>query len=173
MGYEEVWKILESMVIELRRKSVTIPREVMTNLHSAKTMIQILKADPTCTETMSKIEMYLENVESSLAFIAQKELGLEHVEQWMRRLEKAREKTPFEMEPKSTVSRFVPGLPRNQHWIRVKPSEDAPREVIEKLAEQTGLSSKMQENGYLLVYGDKKLIKMFVKKMTEKFRRVK
>lgn len=167
MGYEEVWKVLADLVTELRRRDEAIPPEIMEDLRSAKTMIQILKADPARTETLTRIETYLEKVESRLFHIAQEKIGPEHAEQWMQKLAKARRKIHEEV---TLPPRFVPGLPRDKHWVRIHVSEDTPREDIEKLAEERGLSYRMQENGYLLVYGDEKGIKSFIKKMAEKFR---
>lgn len=167
MGYEEVWKVLADLVTELRRRNEAIPPEIMEDLRSAKTLIQILKADPARTENLSRIETYLENVESYLVFLAQDKLGPEYVEQWMQKLAKARRKVHEEVTP---PPRLVPGLPRDKHWVRIQVSEDTPKEDVERLAEERGLSYRMQENGYLLVYGDKKEIKFFVKKMAEKFR---
>jgi len=167
MGYEEVWKVLADLLTELRSKDEAIPPEIMEDLRSAKTMMQILKAGPTRTENLSRIEMYLENVESYLVFLAQDKLGPEYVEQWMQKLAKARRGVSEEIR---VPPRFVPGLPRDKHWVRIQVSEDTPREDIERLAEERGLSYRMQENGYLLVYGDKEGIKSFVKKMAEKFR---
>jgi len=167
MGYEEVWKVLADLVTELRRRNHVIPPEVMEDLRCAKTMIQILKADPARTETLTRIETYLEKVESRLFHIAQEKIGPDHAEQWMQKLAKARRKIHEEVTP---PTRFVPGLPRNKSWVRIQVSEDTPKEDIKKLAEERGLSYRMQENGYLLVYGDEKGIKSFVKKMAEKFR---
>ncbi len=49
-------------------------------------------------------------------------------------------------------------------------SEDTPQKDIELLAEENGLSFKMQDDGYILVYGKNANIKSFVKRMAEKFR---
>ena len=47
MSYEENWKVLADLLTELRKKGEKIPTHIMNDLRSAKTMIQILKADPT------------------------------------------------------------------------------------------------------------------------------
>ena len=90
MGYLSVWKVLEEMIIEFRKKHITIPEEVMDNLKSARTMIKILKADPCRGETMQKIEEYLGNVESYLISEGQKKFGQEYVEKWLKKLESER-----------------------------------------------------------------------------------
>ena len=168
MSYEENWKVLADLLTELRKKGEKIPTDVMNDLRSAKTMIQILKADPTHIENIPRIETYLRNVESYAILMAQEKLGTGFVEQWLRKLEKAR-KTKIE-EKEEVTPRFVPGLPRDKNWVRIQISKDAPREDVESLVKENKLSCKMQKNGYMIVYGNGESIKSFVKKMAEKFR---
>lgn len=169
MDYDEVWKVLADFLTELQESGGTIPTEIMEDLRSAKTMIQILKADPKRTENLARIEAYLENVESHLVFAAQDKLGQKYVEKWMRKIVEAREKVIEEEEMKAP-SRFVPGLPKGKHWVRIQISKDTPRKEIERLARETGLSRRMQQNGYVLVYGEDEKVRLFVKKMAEKLR---
>ncbi|MFQ6068578.1 MAG: DUF2096 family protein [Candidatus Bathyarchaeia archaeon] len=168
MGYERWWKTLENLIAEFRKKQVTIPTEVMNYLRSAKTMINVYNADPSLSESIPTIENYLVNVESSLITIAKEKLGQEFMEHWIKKLEKARK----EKEPKqeTTTSRFISGLPKGKHWVRVLPSDNVLKENVENLASETGLSYKMQKDGYMLVYGSKEKVKDFVKKMAEKCR---
>jgi len=168
MGHEEVWNVLENLITELRNKGQLIPANVMNDLHSAKTMIQVFKADTTHVENIPRIETYLESVEAQLISMAQEKVGSKFVAKWMEKLDEARRKVS---EEKEEGARFVPGLPRDKHWVRVQISEDTPRKEIEKLAEENNLSHKMQKDGYMLVYGDDENIKAFVKKMAAKFHR--
>jgi len=167
MGYSEAWKVLADLVVEFRKRGETIPANVMTDLRSAKTMIQVFKADPTHVENIPQIEAYLESVESYLFLAAEEKYGARFVEEWMEKLSQARRKVE---ETRETVSKFVPGLPRGKHWVRVQISKDTPQKEIERLAKEKNLSCKMQKNGYMLVYGNIKSIKSFVKTVAEKFR---
>ena len=168
MGYKENWKVLADLLTELRKKGERIPSHVMNDVRSAKTMIQILKADPTHVENVPRIETYLRNVESYVISKAQEKMGIEFAEKWLRKLENAR-KMEIEEEEETTL-KFVSGLPRNQNWVRVQISKDTSRKEMERLAEENRLSYKMQKNGYMLVYGNGKSIKSFVKKTAEKLR---
>jgi len=167
MNYEEVWNVLEDLITELRKKGQLIPANVMNDLHSAKTLIQVFKTDTTHIENIPRIEIYLENVEAQLISIGQEKVGSEFVAKWMEKLEEARRKVT---EEKEESTRFVPGLPRDKHWVRVQISEDTPRKEIEKLAKENDLSHKIQKDGYMLVYGSDENVKAFVKKMAAKFR---
>ncbi len=169
MGYEKWWRTLENLIAEFRKKQIAIPEEVMSSLRSAKTMINVYNADPSRVETIPTIESYLLNVESGLINMAKEEVGEDFMEDWIRKVEEARK----EEEPKAEAAtrRFIPGLPKGQHWIRVLPSDDVLKENVEELAGKLGLSCKLQKDGYLLVYGDREKVKDFVKEMAEKTRR--
>jgi len=165
MGYLDVWKVLEVMITDLRKRGLIVPVEVMSNLKSAKTMIKILKADPTRGETSQKIEEYLASVESYLVTEGQK-FGTEYVDEWLKRLDEASRKT---LEEEEEETRFISGLPREHKWIRVKPSAELPLEKLKLLAGKSKLSYRTQNDGYLLVYGEDERVKEFVKKMATKY----
>jgi len=163
MGYLAVWKVLEEMVIEFRKKGLPVPAAVMNDLKSARTMIKIINIDASRGETAQKAEEYLGNVESYLVTEAQKEFAPECIDAWLRRLEEASCEI---CEEKGEESRFISGLPRDQKWIRVEPLASLPLEKLEQLAEESNLSCSVQQDGRLLVYGKAEDIKGFVKKMT-------
>jgi hypothetical protein len=128
-------------------------------------MIQVVKADPTKIENVSRIDEYLRSVESYAIFTIEKH-GKEVAEEWLKKL-----KAPKPVKLKGeTVSRFIPGVPRDQSWVRIQISDDTPAEDVKKIVKENKLSHRMLENGYILVYGNKENIKSFVKMMTDQFR---
>jgi hypothetical protein len=163
LGYLAVWKVLEEMIIDLRKQGVQVPSKIIEDLRFLKTLINILKADPTRLETGGKIEEYINNIEGYLIAEGQK-FGEDYIESWLKRLEEASRTMPEEEE-----SRFIPGLPREQKWIRVKPSEDIPSELLRNLAGELNLSCEMQSNGFLLIYGEDEKLRSFVKKVATKY----
>jgi hypothetical protein len=167
MNYEEKWKVLADLLTELQKRGEKIPADVINDLRSAKTMIQVLKADPTHTENRSRIDTYLRNVESYAIFTTEKH-GTEIVEEWLKKLEEP--KIVKNKEKRKESSRFIPRAPRDKNWVRIQISEDIPREDVKKLVEKSGLSYKTQKNGYMLVYGDGENIKSLVKRLTEQLR---
>lgn len=167
MSYEEKWKILADFLIELQERGKETPAEIMDDLRSTKTIIQVLKADPTHRECISRIEAYLRNVES-YAICAAEKLGTETAEEWLKKLE-----DPIRVkkkEKREASSRFIPGVPRDKNWVRIQISEDTPIEAVKKLVQKSKLSHKMQENRYIIVYGNRDNIKSFVKSMAKHFR---
>ena len=166
MSYEEKWKILAELLIELQKNGEKIPIDVMNDLRSAKTIIQVLKADPTHIETHSRIDEYMRSVESYGIFAVEKQ-GTENVEEWLIKLKNP--KKPENNKKPETTPRFIPGVPRDMKWLRVQTSENTPPEDVKKLVKESKLLYKIQKKGHILVYGNEKNIKSFVKKMTEQF----
>jgi len=166
MGYSAAWKVLEEMITDFRKKGITIPAEIISNLRHAKTLINVLRADPTRLDTNQKVKQHLLSIESYLVSEGQKKFGKGYAENWLKRLNEAGSKV-VEEEEKET--RFISGVPREQKWIRVKPSADLPIEGIKALADELCLSFNLENDGCLLVYGEDRNIKDFVKKMTAKY----
>jgi hypothetical protein len=165
MGYLAAWTVLEEMITEFRKRGIVVPAEIMNDLRSAKTLINILKADPTRVDTSQKVDEYLLNVESYLISEGQKTFGTKYIEEWLKQLDEASKKMPEEQKEKI---KFVPSLPREHKWIRIKPSAEFPAEKLKTLAEESHLSYNVQNDGCLLVYGEDSHIKEFIKKMATK-----
>ena len=163
MSHTATWKVLEDLMIELRKKGVTIPPEVLTDLKSAKLMIKISEQEGSRGEASQKVEEYLGTVESYLITEAQKVLSPEIIDRWLVRLEEANAETCEEQAEENT---FITGVPRDQKWVRVEPVGNLPTERIQQFAKESNLSVNPQKDGRLVVYGQPECIKEFLKKMT-------
>jgi len=163
MNYEMLWKLMADLLIELQRCGETVPKNVIGDLRSAKTMIEILKMNRDRSENMLRAEEYLSNVESYIISTAKKKLGAKYAEKWMKRLNEARlSEETWETGPPVT---FIPGLPRDKFWVRIQASRDAPLEKIKRISKERGLEYKIQENGYILIYGEEDEVKDLVKRI--------
>jgi hypothetical protein len=171
MGHNKVWRMLDSLIAEFRKRGKTVPPNIIEDLRSARTMMQVLKADPKRAENIPTIETYLDNVESYLIFEAHQKFGAQFAEEWMQKLHDARKTNDAEDEPLESSSKFVPGVPRDQKWIRVQVSEETPENTVKKMAAECGLSTRIQPDGYVLVFGDDSRIKLFIQKTSEKLQR--
>jgi len=161
-------RILEEIIIEVRKKGVEIPANIMSDLKSARTLMKIEKADPRGRgETEPKIDEYLGSVEAYVVSEASKLLPAEKVEKWLTALDLASCETCVTVE-EAKDERFVPGVPRDQKWVRVEPIASLPSEKIEQLVGETHLSFRKEKDGHLIVYGDGTDIKLFIKKMSQK-----
>jgi hypothetical protein len=166
MGYSEAWKILEEMVADFRKKGKVVPPQVMDDLKSARTMIRILKADASCSEATQKIEEYLGSVESYLVSEGEKGFGVTYANEWLKRVHDASRKVGME---EKDETRFVPSLPREQQWIRVKPSTELAIDRLKALATDSSVSYRVQDDGSILIFGKKEHILDFVKKTAAKY----
>ena len=166
MRYEKKWKILADLLIELQKSGIKISTDVIKDLRSAKSLIQILKADKIDTESISKIDKYLKNVEAYVIYNAEKS-GREYVEDW---LEKLNEQKKEEIKEKKPKYRFVSGIPKNKKWILIETSEMSSPNVVKKIAKKCNLSYKIHKDGEIIIYGNEKEIKSFVQMITKRFR---
>jgi hypothetical protein len=171
MSYDVRSKIFEVIIIELRKKGVTIPENVLGDLKSARVLMKVMGASQNdLGETAPKIEEYLGTVEAYLITEAQKHFASEKVDEWLRLLDQTMTDqcgcTQCEVDKPENDLRFITGVPRDQKWIRVEPLPSLPLKKLEELATQTNLGFREEKNGQLIVYGQPEDIKAFVKKMT-------
>ncbi len=163
MSHTATWKILEDLMLELRKKGAAVPPNVINDLRSAKLMIKISEVEGSRGEASRMVEEYLGNVDSFLVTEAQKVLSPEAVDQWIRRLEEANSEI---FEEKIEENKFITGVPRDQKWVRVEPAGNLQTERIQQFAKESSLSVNPQKDGRLVVYGQPDCIKEFLKKMT-------
>ncbi len=168
MNYEHLWRVLEDLFVELTNKGVTVPEELLNDLKSAKTLITIYNAEPTALEAATQIEMYLDNVESNLLYLAESNLGKEYANNLLTKINEARQKGLEEKVP--VPSKFVPGVQKSEHWIRIDISDLISGKELDSLLKRLNLSSKPQEDGYLLIHGKEENVKAFVKEISEKIK---
>ncbi|MGD8565452.1 MAG: DUF2096 family protein [Candidatus Bathyarchaeota archaeon] len=168
MGYLEVWKVLEDIIVDFRKKEITIPKNIMADLRHVKTLINVLQADPDCLDTRKKVEDRLHEVESYLVSEAQIKFGSKYVEALLVKLDIAIKKTGDKDEQET---RFVSGLPRKHRWIRVRISAELPIKHLKSIIENLGLSYRETDGESLLVYGADQQIKELITKMKEDYKK--
>lgn len=163
VNYEALWKIMSNLLVKLRGAGEEVPAQIIKDLRSAKVMIQILKVDPDNPQHQVKIQNLLQNVEAYLIDAARRRLGDEGMYVWLRRLEEAREHIE---ESTSPSSRFVPGAPRDKHWIRIRASNNLSVSKIKKLVMAEGLSYMIKDQ-CVLVYGGEEKVKGLIKRLAD------
>ena len=164
MGHTATWKVLEDLMIELRTNGVTVSPEVLSDLKSAKFMIKLSEQEGNWGDASQKVEEYLGSVESYLITEAQKSLNPEIIDHWLVRLEEANAETCEEQVDEENL--FITGVPRDQKWVRVEPNGNLTSERIKHIAKESNLSTIVQKDGRLVVFGQSECIKEFLKKMT-------
>ena len=168
-----MWKVLEEIVIELRKKGVKIPSNVMNDLKSAKILIKVQEASESDQgETAPKIEQYLGSIEAYLVTEAQNRFPSARIDTWLKQIEKVSCGTCQTCILKSKIAekaetRFITGVPRDQEWVRVKPLSNLPGEKLKQLAQKANLSFREEQDGHLIFHGNGENIKKFVKMTTK------
>ncbi len=157
------WKLLEYMVLELKKAGIIVPPTVIEDLRASKSMIKLACTEGSPGDAIQKAEEYHANVEAYLVNEAQKAFGSDPVDKWLNRLEEASAEV---CEESGFEANFVTGVPRHEKWVRIEPIDDLPAERISQLAAEEKLEIKPQKNGKLLVHGPLENIKDFIKKMT-------
>jgi len=162
VNYEAMWKVLAELITELRKAGEALPPSIMNDLRSAKTTIQILRVDKDNPDHVSRIEEFLGNVELYVMHVAQKKFGTEAADGWLRRLGQARAENHKKVREET---KFIPGIPRDTHWIRIKTTNDMPLDRIVGAVEEEGLGYRTPGDGFVIVYGEKRKVQNLVKKI--------
>lgn len=158
-----VWKVLEEILIELRKKSVEIPKIIINDLKTAKVLLEIKDLNSNQKEDTITIERYLDNIEIFAFNEIQNKFDSKFVEEWLKRLGEARSKE-FHLEKEN---KFISGIPRNKRWIRVKPIPELSKDRIKEIAAEENLIIGSHKDGKFTIYGKDEDIKKYVKKITE------
>jgi hypothetical protein len=160
------WKLLEDMMLELKKSGTAIPDKVIEDLRSAKSMIK-LGCMPGSGDAIQKAEELMGNVEAFVVTEGQQVFGEEKVDGWLRSLEEATvEVCETTVKSAAAKDKFVIGVPRDQKWVRIEPMGDITTEKVKQIAEGQNLQVKKQPDGKLVVYGQPENLKAFLKKMT-------
>jgi len=162
-NYEAVWRVLADLMTELRKAGEVVPANVIKDLRSAKTTIEILKVDRENPDHLSRIEGFQASVGSFIMCTAEKRFGPQTVNNWMYRLERARTELG---EDTQTERIFFSRVPRDKHWVRIKSTHEISLKRIRSVAEEEGLEHETHKDGYVIVFGDKSRIQNFIKRMT-------
>jgi hypothetical protein len=158
---------LADLVAELRKSGESVPSDVIRDLRSAKTMIEILRMDQSRSQNLLRIEEYLSNVESYLVPVAKRKFGERYADEWVEKVVEAqRSVRACEKKP---PARLPVGIPRDKRWVRIMPSVEIPIEKIKQLSEEIGLKHMAQKDGYVLVYGEESKVRIFVNETAKLF----
>ena len=159
------WKVLEDMLIDLKKKGVIIPENILADLRYAKSMIKLHCTQALGTgDVLQKAEELTANVEAYLVTEGQKIFGSEKVNQWLRTLEEANAEA---CEEPGSENKFITGVPRDQKWVRVEAVKNLSAKRIEEIARKLDLEIKLQKDEKMIVFGQQEKIKEFIKKMTQ------
>jgi hypothetical protein len=168
MSHAAKSRILEDIIIEIRNTGREIPPNVLSDLKSARTLMKIQGADSKGVgETEPKIDQYLSKAEAYLITEAEKSVAFEKVQKWLTELDLAGCEACVTVVKAKEEMRMIPGVPRDQKWIRVEPIETLPIEKLEQLASEAKLGFRRDKDGRLIVFGSDEAVKGFIKMISK------
>jgi len=164
---EQLWAAIMKMVTEMKKAGVKVD---LAKLKTSKMMISHCRTDqhPPVDELNNAIKI-LTDVQIEL-FIAAEPLGEDFVLLWEDAFKKViggESRYEFNI----SNSRFVPGLPRDMNWVRINISGIVDADEMKKLVKSCGAVMENQEDGYVLVTGEKDSIKKVLELVSEIFKR--
>jgi len=162
-------KVLDELMLELLGKGVAIPAHVTESLKTGRSYSGILRKKPDDGDIIVKTGGALENAEMNLLSLAESAEGREYSEYWQRRVIAAYQE---EITDTSVAApRFVPGLPKGDHKIRMEASYLEEIGYDKQGLESHSLTSVTQEDGYLLIHGKKTDVTAFLEEIRKLVRK--
>jgi len=160
-------RILDELMMKLIETGADIPLHVTDDLKSGRSLASISARQPDDDGISAKTLPLLENAEMNLLALADIHLGREAAEKWQRRINTAyhEQQPPVIVSP---VSRMASGIPRGDHWIRVKADYLDTVDGAKELLEGYAVTVITQEDGYMLIHGRKEDVSAFLSEIRER-----
>jgi hypothetical protein len=165
-NYYGVWKVLETLLGDLKEKGVEPPEDFLSKLKAVHGIINIFMQDTTYDESQIKLEEDLNEIEGQLIYLAEREVSNDYADAWIAKIKTARDSEPEVPHAKP----FSVGVPRADYWLRLTVGDIIDKDDLQKMATEQGLSVKEEDPETVIVHGDEAKVKALVKEMTAKQR---
>jgi hypothetical protein len=148
-------------MLDLMEKGVSIPPHLIEDLKSGRTLIGVHNAGPQEPDA-SEPTPFLQMVEANLMSLAETELGMCYADVWQVKISETYTEEGTKTPP---PAKFVSGIPKGEHWVRIDLSQLSAEGEAKELLSRLNLSSRQEEDGYLLIHGSKEDISVFLKEL--------
>lgn len=166
MNYSAGATILDELMIELKLKGADIPTHVVSDLKTGRSFAGIAMRQQGEIETEAKAMATLQNVEMNLLSLAEILVDIEYAEGWQKKINDAYASEQV-ASTSSSSSSYIVGIPKGVYWIRIDEDYLSDVDNLLELFEEYDLSSKSQDDGFMLVYGKKENVTLFLAKVRE------
>ena len=172
LNYSAAVRVYDELLLDLIRKGVSIPAAAVEDLKAGRSLISIAGRQPAGANADAeadievKIASVLQNVETALLSLAEICMDAGYAEAWQQRFLAGIREEPADARPASAAT-FVAGVPKGEHWARIKADELAGITVLDALLKEHMLSSAVQDGGWLLVHGRKADVVAFLKTLKQ------
>ena len=167
-NYLATAKVLDNMILDLKSRQIDVPASVVDSLKIARSLASIILVSPDDTETMIKAQATLESVGMNLLSIAEAKVNREYADAWQTKIDEA---DTVISDPPVKKTTFVSGVPKGERWIRFETKDLAELSDAEQLLTKNGLKTKINEDGFTLIYGRNEDIKAFMNEVREEYHR--
>ncbi|MCL1802993.1 MAG: DUF2096 domain-containing protein [Eubacteriaceae bacterium] len=171
-NYINAARTMEDMMLELMEQGFAVPEHVLEDLKTGRTLARIAQRLPEEDEddagTIQRALFALQNVEMNLLSLAEMLVGLEYAENWQKKIADAFSREGEDEEEAIatvTASKFLQGVPKSEHWVRIKASELEGITNLNELLDRFMLTAKQQDDGFILIYGKKEVVSEFLKEV--------
>jgi hypothetical protein len=165
-NYYAAAMVLDRLILELIGKGIDIPEHVTEELKTGRSLASIGMRQPGDADLDMKTMAAIQNVEMNLLALAEENFGAEYAVEWQKKINSAYQEKPAGTHSKP-VSKFIPGIPKGEHWVRIKKSELEAVPDLEKQFDSFSLSTIEQEEDWLLIHGRKEDVSGFMKSVRE------
>ena len=160
-------RVMEELMLELTEKGTVIPDHVISSLSSGRSLANIsLRLPEEDSEAEMKTLSIFQDAEMNLLSLAEADFGTEYAENWQRKILAAGMEEVVRTAPES-ASKYIAGVPKTADWVRIQLPELDAVENLQALLEEYSLQTQPQEDGYLLIHGEKANISGFLKAVRE------
>lgn len=157
-------------MLELIKAGAAIPGHISKDLKACRSLANIDARQPGECDNEAQTITLLENAEMNLLALADEKLGTDATEVWQRRINEA-SMAPSAAPAPPPTSRMGAGIPRGDHWIRIKSDYLNTIEGAGEMLAMVSVSVIDREDGSLLLHGKKEDVTAFLSKIKEEEKR--
>jgi len=159
INYKSVCKTLESFMLDLLEKGLRVPEQIFEGLTLTRNLMLAYEKNPQGLDLELENSSVLKTVEMNLLITAEAAFGKEYADAWSAKIMAAYRE---EYVAPVKIASFVSGIPKGDHFIRLNVKDFPLDKEAEKLAVKHKLTTRQQEDGYLLIHGSKEGVKTLI-----------
>ena len=168
MNCSNTVKTLEELRLSLIEKGVHIPPHVTEELVKGRSLARICSLEPYDAELTTKAMAALDIVEMNLLSLVEKFINTESADTWQLKIKEASMDKNTQTNVEAPASGVYHGVPKGEHFIRLKIDYLDTLEGASELLERFSVTTRKQEDGFLLMHGKKEDISAFLEAVRDR-----
>lgn len=157
------------MLADFNHRGFSSP-EALDILRNTKSMINEMTLNPsTREELMEKSQALLEKAQQMI-FFRSEPMGPEFTGKWDKIFKNILEGSNYG-EFSIEKSRFMPGLPRDGDWARVRLPHQINEEKLAEISDNLGVRIEKHDENHVIIRGEKSAIRQALKEISTSFKK--